>query len=91
MHAVCVLHVVLNPASRVSAVDRSKQQVCNARKASDHAVPVILCHLGLPGHGAMKAQAVHLRVYRTNKMSFDFPDHSDIDPQDPAASFKSSS
>ncbi|KAL0053262.1 hypothetical protein WJX82_003464 [Trebouxia sp. C0006] len=27
---------------------------------------------------------------RTNKMSFDYPDHSDIDPEDPAASFKSS-
>ncbi len=39
----------------------------------------------------MKAQAVHLCVYRANKMSFDFPDHSDIDPEDPAASFKSSS
>lgn len=44
MHAFCVLHVVLNPTSRVSAVDRSKQQVCNAHKASDHAALVILCH-----------------------------------------------
>lgn len=41
--------------------------------------------------GAMEPQAVYLCPLRTNNMSFDFPDHSDIDPEDPAASFKSSS
>jgi hypothetical protein len=48
---------------------------------------VILVCLDL---GAMKPQAVYLCLHRTNKMSFDYPDHSDIDPEDPAASFKSS-
>lgn len=41
--------------------------------------------------GPMKPPAVYLCLHRANIMSFDFPDHSDIDPENPAASFRSSS
>ncbi len=35
MHAVCVLHVVLNPASRVSAVDRSSKHAMLTMMATE--------------------------------------------------------
>ena len=80
-----MLLVVLHPVGRVSAVDNSsKCAMCALLEP-----PVVLYHPGLSAHGAMKAQAAYLCLHRVNKMSFDFPDHSDIDPEDPAASFKS--
>ena len=76
-----MLLVMLHPVGRVSAVDNSSKCA--------RAAPVILYHPGLSAHGAMKAQAAYLCLHRVNKMLFDFPDHSDIDPEDPPASFKS--
>ena len=45
------------PAEFRLLTEINKQQICNARKASDHAAPVILCHPGLPGRGSNGASS----------------------------------